>query len=173
MTTTNQKKGMAFELWVQNVISPFAYGDAHLTEFADHHDIEFSIDGLQYILECKVVKFFTQHKVGKYPNAVCFQKSQLKHLLKMARNKTNDKEVFAIIGIMFNEYDIYPVVTRIENIQKFGANGDRKGRTFVQVTTLLKFTPLRTWVRDLFDIQEIDVHYPEFRQYLSIVEELM
>lgn len=144
MESDTEKKGMAFELWVQDVISPFA--DVNLTKFADHHDIDFGHNKKEYICECKVVKFFTSHKVGKYPNDVCFQKSQLKHLLKMSRDKTNDKEVFAIIGIMFNEYDIYPVVTKIENIQKFGANGDRKGRTFVQVTTLLKFISLRTWV---------------------------
>lgn len=171
MVSANQKKGMAFEFWVQNVISPFS--DVNLTKFADHHDIDFRHNKKEYICECKVVKFFTSHKVGKYPNAVCFQKSQLKHLIKMARDKTNDKEVFAIIGIMFNDYDIYPVVTRIENIHKLGANGDKKGRTFVQVTTLLKFTPLRTWIQNIFNTPDEYVHYPEFRQYLSIVEELM
>jgi hypothetical protein len=159
----NGARGKAFERWVKDVLEKYC-SRISLTKHNEHYDIVFDFNERHNIVECKLISY--SQKSGK-KNSLCLRKKQMEALKGSKSGLDGANEVWVVIGVLFGEGDVVPFVFSIDEALERGIWKDKKGRCWLQMSSIMKGKHLRVWVEERFGEKSLDVKFPSFASYVG------
>jgi len=161
---TVQQQGQAFENWTFDVLRPYI-SKLNATNWSGNPDFYFDLNDHAVLLECKCFSF--REKNDRRPRYLSLRKSQIDALRKMKNGLGGDNEIYLIVGILFSQYDMHPVVVELEEaISRAKRWKHADGRKFVSMEVLMRQRTLRTWMSEMFKVKPEHIQFPEWRAYL-------
>ena len=160
--------GSAFEQWTFDVLKPYIK-KLGATKWNGNPDFYFDLNNHVILLECKCFQFRDGQKGRQSkPGYLCLGDSQIKSLKKMKNGLGGDNEIYLVVGISFDNYDIIPVVVELEEALRHAMKWkDGLKRKWISMNWLIKQKPFRTWIGEVFKVEPKDIVFPEFRSYLK------
>lgn len=165
MVTVNEQ-GLAFEKWTFDVLRPYLM-KLGVTKCNGNPDLYFDDGGHSVLLECKCFSHRTTQGLNSKPAYLSLRKSQVNALRNMKTGLDGENEIYLVVGILFSQYDMYPIVIELEQAisrAKRWKHGD--GRRFISFDVLMKQKPFRLWMSERFNVEPEHIQFPEFRSYL-------
>jgi hypothetical protein len=132
-------------------------------------DFYFDLNNHVVLLECKCYKFrTTQGSDGSKPAYLSLRQSQIKALKKMRKGIGGRNEIFFVVGISFDSYDIIPIVVEFDDALKHAMKwSDSQQRVWIPMDWIVKQKTFRRWIGEVFKVEPESVSFPEFRSYLK------
>lgn len=160
--------GLAFEKWIYDILKPYL-DKIGATNCIGNPDFYFDLNNHVVLLECKCYRFrTTQGRDGSKPAYLSLRQSQIKALKKMRKGIGGRNEIYFVVGISFDNYDIIPVVVEFDEMLKHAMKwSDSQDRIWIPMSWIIQQKALRTWMAEFGWNKPEDISFPEFRSYLK------